>query len=201
MISRREDPAGNTGPGYPDHPFPSKLAGTVAPNLERNRQELESQTLQLSSKPVIAWLALTGKCNLACSHCDRTLEMRGKGNDMADDVFEKLRAQLFPFVERIWLGGNNTGEQLLARNLDSWLDRLDEFPLILDLITNGTPLNEKRIRKLVSLNATIAISLEGIRPDTYEPSRGQHIQTVLHLFTSGAARDVASVSLRGRAVL
>jgi MoaA/NifB/PqqE/SkfB family radical SAM enzyme len=179
MTTMRDDSVGNTRPGYPEHPFPSRLTETVKDNLERNRRELASGEVHLSSKPVVAWLAFTGRCNLSCSHCDRTPEMRGHGEDMTEDVFEKLYSQLFPFVERIWLGGNNTGEQLLARNLESMLDRMGEFPLIPEVITNGTPLSEKHIRQLVSLNATIAISLEGIRPETYEASRGRPIDKLL----------------------
>lgn len=179
MAKTKHDPARSTKPGYPAHPFPSKLTETVKDNIERNRRELASEEPRLSSKPVVAWLAFTGKCNLACSHCIRTLETRGQGDDMSEYVFDKLCSQLFPYVERIWLGGNNIGEQLLAKNWDSMIERLSEFPLILDLITNGTALSERRIRQLISIHATIAISLEGIRPETYQASRGQSVDKLL----------------------
>jgi sulfatase maturation enzyme AslB (radical SAM superfamily) len=64
----------------------------------------------VSSKPKEAWLALTGRCNLACLHCPRDAET-ASNEHLTDSVLQKVFDDVFPYLDTLLLGGNNLGEQ------------------------------------------------------------------------------------------
>lgn len=152
----------------------------IEANTCLNQREQEEGLLVLSSRPRNAWLALTGRCNLRCLHCPRGLERETgrKASDLPEELFGKLERELFPFMERCVLGGNNLGEPLMAERFDEFLERMARFGMRLEFISNATLLNPERGEKMVESQAVFLISVEGVG-DTYERIRGKPWAQVL----------------------
>lgn len=130
---------------------------------------------RLASLPSFAWIAVTNKCNLDCAHCQRGL-LKGQGllkpREMSWRVFSKLESELFPHLTKIQFGGNNLGEQLLASNWDSFIDRVIKLNIEISIVSNGILLNKERIKKMVDAGVEFNFSLEGITGESYEKVRG-----------------------------
>lgn len=148
----------------------------VSKNKSVNLQEIKEKKLVLNSKPSHIWLAVSGRCNLSCSHC---LGIPGRGstrkNDLADldwKVFEKLEQELFPYVGKCVIGGNNRGEPFFAKEWDKYYDRLLRFPMKIEITTNSTLLSSERIEKLVSHGVNFRISIDGASDKTLQLIRG-----------------------------
>jgi hypothetical protein len=75
----------------------------------------------VTSKPKEAWLALTGRCNLACLHCPRDAETVSNEN-LTASVLDKVFKDVFPHLDTLLLGGNNLGEQFIARGAERVVD-------------------------------------------------------------------------------
>jgi radical SAM protein with 4Fe4S-binding SPASM domain len=125
--------------------------------------------------PTFAWIAVTNRCNLRCTHCQRGL-LRELGllrhREMSWKVFNKLESEVFPHLKRIQFGGNNFGEQLLASNWDSFFERISKLKLGISIVTNGTLLNTSRIKAMVEAGVELNFSLEGVSKEAYEAVRG-----------------------------
>ena len=44
-------------------------------NERLNQREMHAGAAVLASRPTRAWLSITGKCNLLCTHCPRSLDI------------------------------------------------------------------------------------------------------------------------------
>jgi len=94
-------------------------------------------------------------------------------------TFDKLEVELFADLKVCSLGGNNLGEQLMAKVWDTALSRMQTFPFRLSLQTNGTLLTQHRIGMLIGAGCTINLSLEGASEDTYGPIRSQPFEKLV----------------------
>ena len=86
----------------------------------------------LESRPFRAWVSLAGRCNLRCVHCPRSSYQEAPLDppDMSLEIFNKLEENLFPFLKKCKIGGNNLGEQLLAEEWDHFPSGLNNTHLI-----------------------------------------------------------------------
>ncbi len=128
-----------------------------------------------SALPAFAWVGLTSRCNLNCSHCQRMrLIKQGvlKPRDISEAVFDKLETELFPHLKRIQFGGNNFGEPLLTSNWDSFFARVSKLGIRISLVTNGRLLTPDRIKAMVDAGVEFNFSLEGATDQRYERVRG-----------------------------
>ncbi len=129
-----------------------------------------------ASLPTFAWIALTNRCNLDCTHCQRSL-LREQGllknREMSWKVFNRLEEEVFPSLKRIQFGGNNFGEQLLASKWDDIFEKVRKRNIRMVIVTNGTLLNRERARAMVEAGVEFNFSLEGARKESYEAVRGQ----------------------------
>ena len=148
-------------------------------NLSQH-EEFE-ETPVLGSKPLSAWISLTGRCNLNCLHCPRRNLSPPPQNleDISLEVFHKLEEEIFPSLKRCKVGGNNLGEQLLAKELDCFMDRMGKYPFERALVTNGLLLTKERIRKLLEMEWSIDLSVEGGTESTYRNIRGGNFEKFL----------------------
>jgi radical SAM protein with 4Fe4S-binding SPASM domain len=125
--------------------------------------------------PSFAWIAVTNKCNLRCTHCQRELlKAHGllKPREIAWKLFRRLEAEVFPYLERIQFGGNNFGEQLKASRWDEVFEIVSKFKIDISLVTNGTLFNTDRIKELIEAGVELNFSLEGASKESYEAVRG-----------------------------
>jgi radical SAM protein with 4Fe4S-binding SPASM domain len=126
--------------------------------------------------PSFAWIALTNRCNLNCSHCQRgVLKEQGllRNREMSWDVFNRLETEVFPHLKRIQFGGSNFGEQLLASKWDDIFKKVRKRNMRMVIVTNGTLLSKERARAMVAAGMEFNFSLEGARKESYEAVRGQ----------------------------
>lgn len=143
-------------------------------NRDLNLQEFRSQSVVLKSRPSRAWISFAGKCNLKCVHCPRSTlnDILVDNNDLSPEVFGKLEKDLLPFLYECKVGGNNLGEQLLAKQWDSFSGRIGKYLFRRYLVTNGLLLNRERITHLVRNGWSIDFSIEGATKETYKAIRG-----------------------------
>jgi radical SAM protein with 4Fe4S-binding SPASM domain len=128
------------------------------------------------SMPSFAWIALTSKCNLKCTHCQREfLKSQGllKPRVMSQQVFEQLESEVLPHLERVQFGGNNFGEQLATSRWDDVFETVGKHEMDISIVTNGMLLNGDRIRAMVDAGVEFNFSLEGASKSTYEAVRGR----------------------------
>ena len=87
-------------------------------NERLNQRELHAGATLLRSWPTRAWLSVTGKCNLLCTHCPRSLvdEQFLSSDEMTPSVFQRVKQEVFPWLALLRVGGNNLGEQLFAKS-------------------------------------------------------------------------------------
>src|SRR5215510_8314400 len=92
----------------PSKPFNSQL-------------EAKGRNKIATSRPKEAWLALTGRSNLACLHCPRDPETASNEN-LSDSVLQQVFEDVFPYLDTVLLGGNHLGEQLISRGAEQVVD-------------------------------------------------------------------------------
>ncbi len=146
----------------------------VADNAARNAEEYAAGKRTLTSLPRSIWLAFTAKCNLACYHCPRGKKYVREEDapDMEPQVFDRVETELLPALERVILGGNNLGEQLIYREFDSFFRRLARHPARIEFITNATVMPPERVEMIVDQEPVFLISTEGTG-EVYEQVRGR----------------------------
>ena len=149
-------------------------AAGVAQNATRNGEEYAAGRTTLTSLPRSIWLAFTAKCNLACYHCPRgkTYVREEDAPDMDPALFDRIEAEVLPTLERVVLGGNNLGEQLIYRHFDEFFTRLSRHPARIEFITNATVMPPDRVDRIVEQEPVFLISTEGTGA-MYEAVRGR----------------------------
>jgi putative metalloenzyme radical SAM/SPASM domain maturase len=109
----------------------------------------------------------TLNCNLSCKMCVRNA-LDEKGGDMTLDIFQRL---LVPSLRSITFAG--FGEPLLNCVLFDMIkmirDKLPQNRIALN--TNGTKIDENIAGKLARSVDTVAISIDGANPETYNEIR------------------------------
>lgn len=122
----------------------------------------------------------TVACNLDCITCFRNAWDQPIGR-MSDETFERFFAGLKEMspLPSVYFGG--IGEPLFHPKTISWIKRIKELGVKVELITNGTILNEKIARQLIDAGLDILwVSLDGATPESYEDVRlGAELPVVL----------------------
>jgi MoaA/NifB/PqqE/SkfB family radical SAM enzyme len=122
----------------------------------------------------------TVACNLDCITCFRNAWQQTIGR-MAEQTFERFFAglQALSPMPSVYFGG--IGEPLFHPKTISWIKRVKELGISVELITNGTILNEKIARQLIDAGLDILwVSLDGATPESYADVRlGAELPTVL----------------------
>lgn len=149
-------------------------AERAAANAALNAEECAAGQRTLAALPRFIWLAFTAKCNLACFHCPRGKKYVREEDapDMEARVFDKIEAEVLPTLERVILGGNNLGEQLIYRDFDAFFQRLAHHSARIEFVTNATVMPPERIEMIVEQQPVFLISTEGTG-DVYRRIRGR----------------------------
>jgi len=145
-----------------------------ADNARLNMREFADQAEVLRSMPTKAWLSVTGKCNLLCTHCPRSLidEQFLSSDEITATLFADIQRDLFPSLDMLRIGGNNLGEQLFARSWPTYAREMSHQPYTPWLVTNAQTMNQSRIADLVEAGYIIDISIDGATEDRYRLIRG-----------------------------
>jgi len=129
----------------------------------------------ISNKPKEAWLALTGRCNLACLHCPRDAET-ASNESLTDSTLQKVFKDVFPYLKTVFLGGNNLAEQFISRDAERVVDEAIRQGVKVAVTTNATVVRPALIQKLVTAGAEFRLSMEGTE-ESWEKIRGARWET------------------------
>lgn len=122
---------------------------------------------KLESLPSKIILQTTDRCNLTCPICQ--IPGSKKKVQMSLGIFERVVEELFPTL--IELHPTNVGEPLVSPWFGYMCEQMERFGVLLDLTTNGTLLDDKRISKIIPILRDIKISFDGATKKTFEEKR------------------------------
>ncbi len=135
----------------------------------------EGQNLIRMHRPVTqltkVYIEPTVACNLDCITCFRNAWDQPMGR-MTEETFERFLAglkELSP-LPGVYFGG--IGEPLFHPKTIEWIGRVKQLGVKVELITNGTILNEKIARQLIDSGLDVLwVSMDGASPETYADVR------------------------------
>lgn len=113
----------------------------------------------------------TVACNLDCITCFRNGWDQPIGR-MTDETFERILAGLKDLspTPSVYFGG--IGEPLFHPKTVEWIRRVKELNIKVEMITNGTILNEKKARQLIDAGLDVLwVSLDGATPESFADVR------------------------------
>jgi MoaA/NifB/PqqE/SkfB family radical SAM enzyme len=123
-------------------------------------------------EPVCLYLETTNRCNLLCTTCPRTYEELEPPADMSWDLFTSIVDQI-PRLHRAVLHG--VGEPMLVKNLPRMVRYLKDRGTYVLFNTNGTVLNEKNGRALITAELDeLRVSFDAANAESYLAVRGKN---------------------------
>ncbi len=134
-------------------------------------QQYRKKSVELKNPPLRFWIELSAECNLRCLMCpNKDLPARQKGF-MEIELFKKIIAEIKDFAQEINL--HHRGESLLHPQFNQVLKQLAEEGMQAKLHTNGTLLDEEKIRAIVDYQSLkrVSFSFDGFKKDDYEKIR------------------------------
>ena len=136
--------------------------------LQDIKDEPLGVTISHTPAPLEAWLYLTRACNLACSHCFVSKDVRrmslNTGLQAVDHLFELADKHGYPEVKIKYAGGEPTMNwDLILALHEQAKSRAQETDLKLTevLVTNATLLNRERLQFINDERFRLSISLDG----------------------------------------
>ncbi len=157
------DPYIEPGRLDPRHP----LIETKLANLHRGDLAHRSRSELADALPVKLTLQTTDRCNLDCPHCQ--IPRAEKTRSMPEAVLDRVIADLFPTL--IELHPTNLGEPFLWRHFQRLCGEMGRHGVLLDLTTNGTLLDERRIGWIAGIARDVKVSFDGAERATFERLR------------------------------
>ncbi|MCI0743380.1 MAG: radical SAM protein [Gemmataceae bacterium] len=142
-----------------------------ARNKALNYEEIRSGATYLKSRPLFFWFDLNGSCNLECAHCGFHLDGRTSEQEVADDIYAKIMAELMPTAYVCNLGGTNWGEMTIAKSFGRFLRDCKAHQVKINLTTNGTRMSDEWFDDLLETLTVIGFSMEGMA-EQFEQMRG-----------------------------
>ena len=132
-------------------------------NIILNEYEISAQKIILKSYPRKIELALTNKCNFRCIMCD---EISHSGDYSASDRIVNDLMELLPYLQCLIIRG---GEVFLDSRFDEILEQCRKNDVNVDIITNGSLLNNKNMNKLLDNDKiVITLSIDSLKKTVYE---------------------------------
>ena len=126
-------------------------------NTKLNNEEFSRGETILKSYPTVLFVELTQNCNLSCFMCRASKGYQQELN-MSDEIFNKLKSELFPLAHTIDLRGY--GESTILKKFN---DKLDETALSgakIRLVTNALAIKKSLWTQLMSNNTTVVVSVD-----------------------------------------
>ena len=145
---------------------------------EAYRQSLERsfESDKTGVPPIYALLKVTDRCNSQCEYCGHA----SKTDKIEDATTEQLQDVLDQLVEAECVSVNFTGgEPLLRPDLPTLVKHARKRGLFPILLTNGLLLRKRSSELQHSGLGMIIVSVDSVRPDTYQSIRGVTFAPVL----------------------
>ena len=116
-------------------------------------------------------IELTAGCNLRCRHCYRESDITKNGHMETQGLLDILGQLNDAGLRSVELTG---GEPLLHKDFDEILDLCSNRFALVGVLTNGTILNNRILRRFVDLSdrLLLSISLDGSTADAHDLRRG-----------------------------
>lgn len=147
----------------PAHPAtPLKLA-----NLARANAAHAGRRVHVDALPSKVIVQTTDACNLDCPMCQ--IPAPDKRRHMPWTLFQRVVDELFPTL--IELHPTNLGEPLASPWFVDLCAALHQHGVVLDLTTNGTLLDDRRIASITPVARDIKVSFDGAKAATFERIR------------------------------
>ena len=126
---------------------------------------------QVPVRPYYASIDVTYRCNLRCIHCSLWDRPEGEEEltleEMQGIVLKMKRWLNLPAMDLLG------GEAFLRPETMKLIRFVVEQGMFLHIVTNGTLLTDRIARELIELGVyKIAISVDGLRPETHDRTRG-----------------------------
>jgi MoaA/NifB/PqqE/SkfB family radical SAM enzyme len=121
--------------------------------------------------PMCVHFAMTNRCNLSCTFCGQAKDKWRKEDELTFEQYKDLIDQVAAMNNRtVSFSG---GEIFLYRDIDKILEHCHHRQITIDqVLTNGTLLNEHRIKALIEYNVKfVGFSIDGVR-DSHDGIRG-----------------------------
>jgi len=135
-------------------------------------REERNHSLMTKAMPTSMTINTDGQCNLQCIMCfRRTFSQESLRAISADfGIFRKVADEVFPYLRRVLL--TVWGEPLMDATFGEQLRIMKEYSVRLDLITNGTLLdNDRLINEILTVLDVLSVSLDAATMGTYESIR------------------------------
>ena len=126
------------------------------------------------------YLEPTNRCNLDCITCIRN-SWDAEFGQMSADTFSRILASLAEIGPPLTVFFGGFGEPLAHPHTIDMIRQVKELGLTVEMITNGTLLDEKRSKALIAAGLdTLWVSIDGSRPESFADVRlGAELPTVL----------------------
>lgn len=112
---------------------------------------------------------ITGKCNLACKHCQASMykysSIKDLKTEQVKEIIDKLEG-----VQSIGLLG---GEPLIRDDIEEILKYMRKKNILVTINTNGTLLDDRMIESIAPYVNAFSVSVDGIKPFTNDKLRGK----------------------------
>ena len=122
--------------------------------------------------PMTVDFAITGKCNLRCKHCN-TADTWNLNEELSFDeilgIFDQMKQEK---VFEVNLFG---GEPFCYPRIYDLFDALNDYPIRITVLTNGTLIDEEAIKRLKRLRflEIVQVSIDGSSPEIHDWQRGE----------------------------
>ncbi|MBS1122694.1 MAG: Radical domain protein [Deltaproteobacteria bacterium] len=127
-------------------------------NYFLNKQEFGQRVL--ASTPIRLYLEATYKCNLSCTHCNRSeADLKGRQTDARMELYQQA-ARIVENAIEVQMHG--LGEPYLARNFSEQLAFIADRGATPFACTNGQKLFPDKIRQLAESSGSFAVSIDSL---------------------------------------
>ena len=147
--------------------------------------------------PTTVDIALTGRCNLRCKHCNTSDTWRVEDELSFEEiikVFDELKKNK---IFHLNLFG---GEPFYYPRIYELLEILNSYPFRVTILTNGTLIDEVAIKYLKGMRflETVQVSIDGSTSEIHDWQRGEgsfseSIESVKQLISSGVSTNIKAV--------
>lgn len=130
-------------------------------NLALNEIEISQKKTILKSRPRQLGVNLTHRCNINCLMCFYP----SSPWDIPEPIVKEI-IDYIPYLQRVFWQG---GEPFIYKHFEELFEKAaNNINLCQTIVTNGLLIDEKWAKRLVSSNATLVISIDGAKKETYE---------------------------------
>lgn len=144
------------------------MRGLPLPALDRALDRAHLR--RAPGRPQQVHLSVTDRCFLPCLHCDI---WKNEAEDLPTEVWADLIDRLAPWCAPAGMNFVG-GEPFLRRDLEDLMGRATARGFEVSFNTNGWLVTAERARRVSEAGARIAyVSLDGMRPETVDHSRGR----------------------------